>query len=126
MSFGTSPGSVNQVFHLDEALSRVDYDLDIFNMMVELFIEHGPKDFAVLKAAVEACDPSAVVQSAHRLKGALLQFCSPATFEAAKKLEEFGKAGNLTDACAVCVQLEMELARLLDALQQTQDQGPGV
>ncbi|MDH5667609.1 MAG: Hpt domain-containing protein [Nitrospira sp.] len=116
---------MNPVFRLDEALSRVDHDRDIFITMVELFSEHGPKDFAVLKAAVQAGNPSAVAQSAHRLKGAVMQFCASATFASAKKLEDIGRAGQLTDAESICAQLETELADLLDALQQARDTGFG-
>jgi HPt (histidine-containing phosphotransfer) domain-containing protein len=118
---GDPPTGEHHVFHLDEALSRIDHDLDIFYTIVELFVELGPKDFLVLKAAVEAGNPDAVAHSAHRLKGAVMQFCAPATIEAARTLEGLGKAGDLTGAGVVCAQLETELARLVDALQRTLD-----
>lgn len=119
MPMGDPPMSDAPVFHLNEALSRVDHDLDIFYTIVDLFVELGPKDFLAVKAAVEAGNPDGVAHSAHRLKGAVMQLCAPATFEAAKTLEELGKAGDLTGAAEVCARLETELARLVDALRRT-------
>lgn len=113
----------NSVFDYDEALRRVDQDLETFLTLVELFVEEGPKDFAAIRAAVDLKSPDAVTKSAHRLKGAVLQFCAPATFEAAKKLEEMGKAGNLTEAGETCAKLELELSRLVDELRRTLGKG---
>jgi HPt (histidine-containing phosphotransfer) domain-containing protein len=115
--------SRNRAFDLDEALNQVDGDLDMFLTLAELFVEHGPKDCAAIKAALGARDSDAVAKAAHRLKGAVLQFCAPATFEAAQKLEELGKAGDMTEAGKMCVKLEMELLRLVDALRRTLDKG---
>lgn len=113
----------NPVFDYDEALRRVDQDLETFLTLVELFVEQGPKDFALIKAAVDLKNPDAVTKSAHRLKGAVLQFCAPATLEAAKKLEELGKAGNLMGASEACAKLELELGRLVDELRRTVEKG---
>jgi len=111
--------SEGQVFHLHEALSRVDHDLDIFYTIVDLFVELGPKDFLAVKAAVESGNPDAVAHTAHRLKGAVMQFCAPAAIEAAKQLEGLGRAGDLTGAGEICARLETELTRLVDALRRT-------
>lgn len=119
MPMGDPPMSETPVFHLHEALSRVDHDLDIFYTIVDLFVDLAPKDFLAVKAAVEAGNADAVAHSAHRLKGAVMQFCAPATLEAAKTLEGLGRAGNLTDAVEVCARLETELTRLVDALRLT-------
>lgn len=113
----------NPVFDYDEALRRVDQDLETFLALVELFVEQGPRDLAAIKAAVDLRDPDAVTKSAHRLKGAVLQFCAPATFEAAKRLEGLGKAGNLTEASEACAKLELELGQLLDELRRTLEKG---
>lgn len=113
----------NPVFDYDEALRRVDQDLETLLALVELFVEQGPKELAAIKAAMEARDPAAVARSAHRLKGSVMQFCAPATFEATKKLEELGKAGNLAEASEACAKLELELGRLLGELRRTLEKG---
>jgi len=113
----------NPVFDCVEALRRVDQDLETFLALVELFVEQGPKEFASIKAAVDLKNPDALAKSAHRLKGAVLQFCAPATLEAAKTLESLGKAGNLTEASEACAKLELELHQLLDELRRTLEKG---
>jgi histidine phosphotransfer protein HptB len=115
--------SQDTIFSLDEALARVDHDRDIFQMVAELFLEHGPKDLAEAQAALAAQDAAALARSAHRLKGAILQFCAPAALDATKQLEELGKAGDLKSAVEVCAKLEMELLRLVAGLRDVLDKG---
>ena len=111
------------VFRLDEALARVDDDGETFQMMIELFMEHGPKDLADARAALDAGNATGVARSSHRLKGALLQFCAPAALQACKELEESAKAGNLAHGGQRYVTLEQEFRRLLAALRQVRDKG---
>jgi len=115
--------SQDTIFSLDEALARVDDDREIFQTMAELFVDQGPKDLAEAQAALAAQDAAALARSAHRLKGAILQFCAPAVFEATTELEALGKAGDLKAAVAVCAKLETELLRLLAALRQVIEKG---
>lgn len=111
------------VFNLDEALARVDHDRETFDMMVELFVEHGPKDLAEAKAALDVRNAVGVARSSHRLKGAILQFCAPAALRACKTLEETAKTGDLLHAEELYVALEQELLRLLNALRLERDKG---
>lgn len=115
--------SHDTIFSLDEALARVDHDREIFQLMAQLFVDQGPKDLAETQAALAAQDAVALARSAHRLKGAVLQFCAPAAFEATRELEELGKTGDLKSAVEVCAKLETELLRLLVALRQLLDKG---
>jgi len=106
------------VFDYDEALRRADHDLETFHMLVELFVEHGPKELAEIKAAMDACDADAVVRSAHRLKGSVVQFCAPTVLEAAIALERMGRAGDVSSAAPVCAELESRLFQLVAALRE--------
>ena len=113
----------DSVFNLNEALARVDHDRETFEMMVELFLEHGPKDLAETQAALGIQDAVGVARSSHRLKGAILQFCAPAALHACKALEETAKAGNLLHAEELYTTLEQELLHLLNALRHERDTG---
>lgn len=115
--------SDDRIFNLDKALARIDQDTELFQEMAELFLEHGPKDLAEIKTALAACDAAAVGRFAHRLKGALLQFCAPATMDAATGMEKAGKAGDVETAASLYGELEDELSRLLDALRRVMDKG---
>lgn len=115
--------SDNRIFNLGEALAQADQDHELLQAMAELFLEHGPKDLAEIKAALAARDAEAVGRFAHRLKGAVLQFCAPAALKAAMRMEEAGKAGDIAAASALYGELEAELTGLLDALRQVMDKG---
>ena len=111
------------VFNLNEALARVDHDRETFDMMVDLFVEHGPKDLADAKTALGEHNAPGIARSSHRLKGAILQFCAPTALQACKTLEETAKAGNLSQAEELYLNLEQELLRLLTALRHERDRG---
>ena len=111
------------VFNLGEALARVDGDRETFQMMTELFMEHGPKDLADVQAALDAGNAAGVARSSHRLKGAILQFCAPAALRACKELEESAKTGNLAHGGRLYAMLEREFQRLLAALRRVRDEG---
>jgi histidine phosphotransfer protein HptB len=111
------------IFNLDEALARVDDDRETFQMMIELFMEHAPKDLADARLALDAGNAPAVARSSHRLKGAILQFCAPAALHVCKELEESAKAGSLAHGAQLYAALEQEVQRLLAALRQVDDKG---
>jgi HPt (histidine-containing phosphotransfer) domain-containing protein len=111
------------VFSLHEALARVDDDRETFQMIAELFIEHGPKDLADVRAALEAGNATDVGRSSHRLKGAMLQFCAPSALQACMELEASAKAGTLARGGQLYAALEQEFNCLLTALRQVLDKG---
>lgn len=115
--------SDEQIFNLNEALARADHDYELLQAMAELFLEHSPKDLAEIKTALAVRDAEAVGRFAHRLKGAVLQLCAPAMLEAAKRMEDAGKAGDIAAAAALYGGLEAELTVLLDALRFEMDKG---
>lgn len=110
-------------FNLDETLARLDGDRETFQMMIELFMEHGPKDLAEVQAALGAGNAAGVARSSHRLKGALLQFCAPAALQACKELEESAKVDDLAQGGRLYATLEREFQRLLAALCQVRNKG---
>lgn len=110
-------------FSLEEARARLDDDRETFQMIVELFLEQGPKDLAEARAALDSRNAVGLARSSHRLKGAILQFCAPAVLQACKDLEAAAKGGNLQDAGGLYAILERELLRLLSALRQVRSKG---
>lgn len=115
--------STEAIFNLDEALDRVDRDLDLFRTLVELLLEQGPKDLAEIQAALASGDPLALSRTAHRLKGAIAHFSSPALYESINDLESLGRRGTLEHAPTVYARVETGVQRLLDALRDVLAKG---
>jgi hypothetical protein len=65
-------------------LTRIDGDLDLLRKMVEPFLAD--------------CDCAQVERTAHFLKGSVGNFCAPAVFDAALRLERMARSGDLTGA----------------------------
>jgi HPt (histidine-containing phosphotransfer) domain-containing protein len=107
------------IFSLDAALAGADDDWELFKAMAEAFAIQGPKDLAEAQTALAARDGAALARSAHRLKGALLQFCAPTVVTAAKELEALGAQGAIDAATPVCVHLQQEVGELIMALRET-------
>ncbi|MGQ0695745.1 MAG: Hpt domain-containing protein [Nitrospiraceae bacterium] len=70
-------------------------------------------------------DAAALARSAHRLKGALLQFCAPAALAATTEVEGMAKVGNITCVVEACAKLDTELHRLLSVLRPMLNKGQG-
>lgn len=113
----------DSIFNLEAALDRVEHDRETVQLMVEVFLVHGPTDLAATQAALAAQDAVALSRAAHRLKGALLQVCAPAALAVATRLEAVGNAGDLQAAVDVCATLETELRRLWAVLREVLTKG---
>ncbi len=94
------------------ALSRVGGDVELLKEIAVLFLEDYPKSLADLRDAAARADAKALERAAHGLKGSVANFGAAAAFEAARTLEELGRARNLAPAAAVIAQLEQALAVL--------------
>ena len=69
---------ITAVFNLNEALARVDDDMEFLRTLMAMLLEQAPGDLRAIRTALAAGDPDAVARTAHHLKGAVLQFSSPA------------------------------------------------
>ena len=110
--------SQNLIFSLDHALALVDDDRELLHAMMKMFVEQSSQDLAAIQAAVIAQDACALAASAHRLKGALLQFGASPALEATSTLENMGRAGALDMSTTGYAKLESELIRLLAVMRQ--------
>lgn len=113
-------------FNLEAALDLVEQDEALLRAMITLFLEHGLHDLAAIQQAVVAQDAGALARTAHRLKGALVQFGSSAALAAACQLEAMGKAAALHGAAEGYATLDSELRRLITAMRDVLDQGGSI
>lgn len=110
-----SPG-VQQIFNLDEALTRVDGDRELLREMATVFLDEYPLLLVTMQDALSHGNAQTLTFAVHTLKGSVANFAATNAFEAALKLEKIGRQGNLTQAKTALAELEAELARLAPLL----------
>ena len=103
-------------FDLNEALARVDGDQEFLNEIVTLFLQDHTKYLDELRAAIARHDPQAVTFSANSLRGLLSNFAATPAANAALRLENLGRQGDLSTAPSALAQLEEAIAQLQPAL----------
>ncbi len=84
--------------------------------IVDIFIKNCPQMLSDIQQAIEQQDPPEVDFTAHAFKGAASNFAAPAVFEAALRLEEMGKAADLTQVEEAFAELEKLTDQLKAAL----------
>lgn len=99
---------------LDRAavLERLDGDEELLAEIIGLFQEDGPRLLTDIRAAVAEGDSARLTRAAHTLKGAVGNFCCPAAYDAALRLEQMGHAGGAAAARPALARLEETLGRL--------------
>jgi two-component system sensor histidine kinase/response regulator len=97
-------------------LAQVDGDLELLREVVGLFIEDYPRGLAEIRDAVARKDGPTLERAAHSLRGAVSNFYSKSTIEAARSLEEMGRTSEMSKAVFALAILETDLRELKLAL----------
>jgi CheY-like chemotaxis protein len=111
-----SRASLLESIDAHELLERVGDDREFLGELVNLFREDGPKQLSRIKTALQNLDSSEMLRCAHSLRGTLSNLAARPAAELAAEIEQRGKAEDLQGAGRALHRLEMELARVLDAL----------
>jgi HPt (histidine-containing phosphotransfer) domain-containing protein len=77
------------------AMSRVGGDAELLKELAGLFLEEYPRLIAELRDAHHDGDAKRVESTAHGLKGSVANFGAKAAVDAALRIEQLGRAGNL-------------------------------
>jgi len=101
----------------EELLERVDGDRSFLAELLELFRGDYPVQVRKAREAVVNDDATGVQQAAHALKGALKNLAAPAAADLAAELEAMGKSGDISLAAGKVMALEVEVARVVEALE---------
>jgi len=99
------------------ALSRVGGDIELLKEIAQLFVQDYPKVLEELHHAVNNGDAEAVERTAHGLKGSVSTFGARAAMEAARTLENLGRARQVEELQQVLHTLELALAALRPELE---------
>ncbi|MEX2213305.1 MAG: response regulator [Phycisphaeraceae bacterium] len=114
-----APATVaDEVFNRGEALEQMGNDAKIARELVSIFNAECPALLAAVREAIPRADAPALAKAAHTLKGSVGVFGASPTWNAALRLEEVGRSGDLAGATAALQSLEKEIDRLLPALDQ--------
>ena len=100
----------NKVLDLPLALSRVGDDKELLREIAVLFIEECPRAFAEIQEAIAAGDPVKLENTAHALKGSVANFGAREAVEAAFRLEQMGRAKEMSEAEGMLHRLETALS----------------
>jgi two-component system, sensor histidine kinase and response regulator len=121
----TSPVDTLSTFYADQvpvnfdaALSRFDGDREFMMEMFKEYKEHLPARLDEIHAALRNQDASRLGRIAHNLKGISLNFSADAVAAIALKLEEMGQHEDLTGAPGLISQLDAEVHRVQNYLNE--------
>ena len=101
----------------------LDFDQEMFNELIDLFLEEVPGRMAELHTAVEAEDAKQIHAIAHNIKGASYPFGAAAFAGVAKELELIGRSGELEGAGDVHHQLVAAFDKLIIELEDRRANG---
>jgi HPt (histidine-containing phosphotransfer) domain-containing protein len=107
---------MNAVLDHTGALERIDGDVELFEELVQLFLEQLPDLMRQLHAALIAGDGPTVRLCAHSLKGAAGNIGGLAVQQTAQVVELLGRDRRLEEAAAILPVLEKEVSELAAAL----------
>lgn len=110
--------STPAVYDLNAALEAVEGDRELLRHMVEAFVLQSPTLSAEITQAIADSDAGMLQRAAHTIRGAVANFAADAANEAAKRLEDIGRTGDLRNASNAQVALEHALFELQNELLQ--------
>jgi CheY-like chemotaxis protein len=100
------------------ALDRVEGDEELLQDICRIFLEESPKLMTQLQQAVAQEDAEGVLRAAHSIKGESGYLGAADVSQMAKQLETMGRDRELSQAPAVLVRLQKEMASLISAVKQ--------
>ncbi len=104
------------VFDYEQCLSRLGGDRELFDEVLQIFLEDAPLLLAQAAASLANGDIAALERATHTLKGLSANFAAPAATTAAYTVELLAREHRLDSAATCFPQLEAEVHRLEMAL----------
>jgi two-component system sensor histidine kinase/response regulator len=114
---GKTTDLTNEIVDREVALARVDGDEGLLADLAKLFCEESQKLLSAVQDAVAKRDTAALKHAAHSLKGSLSTFAARDATEAALRLEDLARAGELEGAEDAYRLLAAQVERLKQALE---------
>jgi two-component system sensor histidine kinase/response regulator len=117
VSLAETSDSLEESVQKEELLERVDGDCIFLAELLEIFRGDYPGQILSAREAVTKGDAAALQRVGHALKGALGNLAAPIASRIAGELESMGKGGDIAMANTLVTELEEELPRVIEALE---------
>ena len=104
------------ILNRNRLLEQVDNDPEMLAEVIDLFLDDSTKALVEIRNVVSSSDASAIEQCAHKLKGALMTLTAKPAADAARRLEEIGREGDLGQAAETLSALEQQMEELRQQL----------
>jgi HPt (histidine-containing phosphotransfer) domain-containing protein len=114
-------GPQTAVFDLQESLSRLGGDGELFNDILAIFLEDAPRLLEQASQSLDKGDAVTLERAAHSLKGLSANFAAPAAVDAGYAVELLARERRLSGAAQCFPRLEAEMHRLESALRDFRD-----
>jgi PAS domain S-box-containing protein len=105
-----------RVIDWEGAFNHFEGDLELMKEIAEMFLEEGPVLMNQMEDALDRGDCDTLERVAHTVKGSVGNFIAKPAFQAAQRVEQVGRDGNLSEAREAFKGLKYELDRLKPAL----------
>lgn len=113
------PSSDDQPLDLQAALARCMNDTQLLGETFDTFVAQMPKYLDELQQVVGKGDAAAIARGAHSFKGAAGMVAAETLRALAAELESMGRAGDLNDACRRIDDMDTELARCVQFIEES-------
>jgi two-component system sensor histidine kinase/response regulator len=104
-------------FNRDAALARLGDDQELFDEMLEFFVNDSPGLLEQIRAGLAQGNAKQVERAAHSLKGMASMFDATRAMVAAALVEDLGRAHQLENAEQPLAQLAAEVQSLVQAME---------
>jgi CheY-like chemotaxis protein/HPt (histidine-containing phosphotransfer) domain-containing protein len=98
------------------AVKHFEGDVELLKEIAEIFLEETPLVMEKMRDAMRNGDKDGLERAAHTVKGSVGNFVAKPAFQAAQRVEQIGRDGNMGEAEEAYNALEMELEKLKPAL----------
>jgi HPt (histidine-containing phosphotransfer) domain-containing protein len=106
------------IFNKAAALHRLDGDVELFGMLIDVFLQDSVELQAQLAQAIEAGNPREAERSAHSLKGLASNFDAHAARDSAFVAEQAARNLDLLQVAAALPTIDAHFQRLREALRE--------
>ena len=106
----------SEIIDWEAAFKHFEGDVELMKEIAEMFLEESPVLMDTMREALDRGDSGALERAAHTVKGSVGNFAAESAFQAAQRVEQIGRDGNMVEAEEAYRALEEELERLKPAL----------